>query len=85
MIIQAALLGLLGGIARSCVGLLKASRTKVKIKWKKFFISLICSAIIGATAGILFFEDYRFSVIAGYAGTDLLENIYKITFKKKQL
>lgn len=85
MIIQGALLGLLGGLARIAVGILKSRISKVKFKWKTVLISFICSAIVGSTAGILFNEDYKLSIIAGYAGTDLLENIYKIAFKKKQL
>lgn len=85
MIIENALLGALGGLARSCVGLLKALRNNVKIEWAHTAVTIIASAIIGSAAGIVFDSDYRYSVIAGYIGTDLLENTLKIILKKTQL
>ncbi len=80
-----ALLGMLGGTARACVGLMKASRSKTKIKWSKVLFTLVASAIIGATTGLLFDSDYKISIIAGYIGTDLLENSIKIIAKKQQI
>lgn len=82
MIVEAAVMGLLGGVARAAVGLIKAIQAKRKIKWTYACITVLCSAVIGATAGIIFDSDPKLSVIAGYAGTDLLENFYKISFKK---
>ena len=78
-------LGLLGGLARACVGLLKAIRNKKKIVWKYTAISILASGIVGAAAGALFDSDTKMSIIAGYIGTDLLENTYKIIFKKEQI
>jgi fluoride ion exporter CrcB/FEX len=77
-----ALMGILGGAARACVGLIKASRTKTKIVWSKIFFSLVTSVIIGAATGLLFDSDYKISLVAGYIGTDLLENSIKIITKK---
>lgn len=85
MIWESMALGLLGGTARACVGLLKALRTKAKIKWQYTLVTILTSAIIGAAAGILLDSDAKMSVIAGYIGTDLLENTYKIITKKQQL
>ena len=82
MILEAAGMGLLGGVARAAVGLIKALRTKRKIKWMYALITVVCSAVIGATAGLLFDSDPKLSIIAGYAGTDLLENMYKIMVRK---
>jgi len=77
-----AVLGMLGGATRACVGLLKAMRSKTKIKWSKVLFTIITSAIIGATTGLIFDSDYKISLIAGYIGTDLLENTIKIIAKK---
>ena len=85
MLIQYALLGALGGLARSCVGLLKALRNGTQIDWAHTTVTIIASAIIGSAAGILFNSDYKYSVVAGYIGTDLLENFAKIILKKSQL
>ncbi len=85
MIWEFAALGLLGGIARACVGLLKAMRNDVEIVWSYSLVTIIASGIIGAAAGMIFNSDVKISVIAGYIGTDLLENTYKIIFKKKQI
>ena len=82
MILESIGLGLLGGIARACVGLLKAMRNNVEIVWSYTAITVIASGIIGAAAGALLNSDAKMSVIAGYIGTDLLENAYKIAFKK---
>jgi len=82
---ESAALGLLGGVARASVGLLKAMRNDVEIVWTYTLITVIASGVVGAAAGILFDSDARMSVIAGYVGTDLLENTYKIIFKKTQL
>ncbi len=84
MIWESAALGLLGGIARACVGLLKAMRNDVEIVWSYTAVTILSSGIIGAAAGAMFDSDIKFSVIAGYVGTDLLENAYKIAFKKKK-
>lgn len=82
MIWEAAALGLIGGIARACVGLLKAMRNDVEIVWTYTAITILCSGVIGAAAGMLFDSDVKLSVVAGYVGTDVLENTYKIIFKK---
>ena len=84
MIIESIALGLLGGLARACVGLLKAMRNDVKIVWSYTLTTIIASGIIGAAAGTLFNSEASMSVIAGYVGTDLLENAYKIVLKKKK-
>ena len=78
-----AVLGMLGGATRACVGLLKATRSKTKIKWSKVLFTIVASAIIGATTGLIFDSDYKISLIAGYIGTDLLENTIKIIAKKE--
>ncbi|MBI5797481.1 hypothetical protein HZA98_01095 [Candidatus Woesearchaeota archaeon] len=83
MLTQALGLGLLGGLARACVGLLKALRNDVSIIWSYTLITIIASGIIGAAAGVLFDGYASYALIAGYIGTDILENAYKIIFKKQ--
>lgn len=78
-----AILGMLGGAARASIGLVKAFRTKTKIKWSKVLFTLITSIIIGAASGLLFDSDYKISLVAGYIGTDLLENSIKIITRKQ--
>jgi len=71
------LMGLVGGAVRGVVGLLKALSLKRKILWSYYLITLIVAMIIGIFTGIIFSFDYRLSLLAGYAGTDILEGIYK--------
>tara|TARA_Y100000310_G_C20593552_1_gene769345 strand:- start:198 stop:449 length:252 start_codon:yes stop_codon:yes gene_type:complete len=74
--------GALGGLARGCVGILKAYRKKEKLSWKYFFITVFSSAVVGCVAALLVTQDYRFAVLVGYAGMDVLESGYKIYNKK---
>ncbi len=79
----AALFGFVGGITRACVGVLKnKAYRKKRFKITYFLWTVILSGIIGMFCGLFFISDYRFTLLAGYAGTDLIEGIYKI-FRKK--
>ena len=72
-----ALLGGIGGLTRGLIGLLKALSLKRRIIWGYYFITVLVAFIIGIFIGIIFNFDYRLSLLAGYAGTDILEGIYK--------
>lgn len=72
-----ALLGGTGGLVRGFVGLLKALSLRRRILWGYYVITVVVAAIIGIFVGIIFNFDYRVSLLAGYAGTDILEGIYK--------
>ncbi|OIO64742.1 hypothetical protein COY28_06355 [Candidatus Woesearchaeota archaeon CG_4_10_14_0_2_um_filter_57_5] len=76
-LLSAAAMGLVGGITRSCVGILKATRAKRKFSTDYYILTLVASAIVGATAGMLVGADYRLNILAGYAGTDVLEGLAK--------
>ena len=76
-IVFAGLLGAIGGLTRGVVGLLKALSLKRRIMWGYYLITLVIAVIIGAFIGIIFDFDPRLSLLAGYAGTDILEGIYK--------
>ncbi len=83
--LQAALFGFIGGLARACVGFLKYKLDpKIKgFKLQAILFTLIASGIIGLFAGLFFPTDLKLSLLAGYAGTDFIEGLYKI--RKKQL
>ena len=78
------LLGCLGGIARSITGLIKAKITKRRIFWKYWLVTTAIAGIVGTSMGILLGFDWRLSILAGYAGIDLIEGIYKI-FKGQKI
>lgn len=80
------LAGFLGGIIRGLIGITKylnatpSKRRKVRKDW--IILSLLSSGGMGLMAGVFIAEDIRFALVAGYAGTDLLESIFKIKMKK---
>ncbi|MDO8517422.1 MAG: hypothetical protein Q7S33_04850 [Nanoarchaeota archaeon] len=76
-IVLAGLLGGIGGLTRGVVGLLKALSLRRKILWNYYAITVLVALIIGIFTGIIFNFDPRLSLLAGYAGTDIIEGIYK--------
>ena len=76
-IFLAGLLGGIGGLTRGVVGLLKALSLRRRILWMYYGITVAVALVIGVFIGIIFDFDYRLSLLAGYAGTDILEGIYK--------
>jgi len=76
-VIIAGLLGGVGGLTRGVVGLLKALSMRRRILWGYYLITVLVAVIIGVFVGIIFDFDPRLSLLAGYAGTDILEGIYK--------
>jgi fluoride ion exporter CrcB/FEX len=77
ILVLSALLGGVGGLTRGVVGLLKALSLRRKILWNYYFITVLVAIIIGVFIGVIFDFDPRISLLAGYAGTDILEGIYK--------
>ena len=77
VVVFAGLLGGIGGLTRGVVGLLKALSLRRKILWGYYAITVLVAIIIGIFVGIIFNFDTRLSLLAGYAGTDILEGIYK--------
>ena len=76
-IFLAGLLGGIGGLTRGVVGLLKALSLRRRILWGYYCITVLIALIIGIFVGIIFNFDTRLSLLSGYAGTDILEGIYK--------
>ncbi|MDI9325324.1 MAG: hypothetical protein QM526_00850 [Alphaproteobacteria bacterium] len=71
--------GAFGGLIRGLVGLTKhfqESRKKY-FQFSKLFYTVLVSAIVGAVAGNLVIGDWRLVVIAGYAGSDFIQGLYK--------
>ncbi|MEK6840822.1 MAG: hypothetical protein AABX79_02620 [Nanoarchaeota archaeon] len=76
-VVLAGLLGGIGGLTRGLIGLLKALSLKRRILWNYYAITVVIAVVIGIFTGIIFDFDTRLSLLAGYAGTDILEGIYK--------
>jgi len=81
--LTAAGFGFFGGVVRGLVGLMKLNRFTLTFRWKYFAFTVVVSAIIGMFAGMLVNADYRVSMLAGYAGIDLIEGMYKAFLRKK--
>lgn len=84
-VLLAAIFGMTGGIARAFVGLLKYRIPPKKGKFRPgaIIFTIIASGVIGLFAGLLVATNYTLSLLAGYAGTDFIEGIYKIRKKQK--
>jgi hypothetical protein len=76
-IVLAGFLGGIGGLTRGVVGLLKALSMRRRILWFYYLVTVLVAVIIGVFVGIVFNFDTRLSLLSGYAGTDILEGIYK--------
>jgi len=78
--------GLLGGLLRGLMGVAKTLITKkdATIHYGYLFLSLIVSMTVGVIAASLWPEsDLKLAILAGYAGSDFLESLYKLKFKQK--
>lgn len=76
------LTGLVGGLVRGLVGIIKQTSNpdEFKIHWKYFGLTMLVSGIVGVVSGIIADGDWRISLLAGYAGTDFLESLYRLRF-----
>jgi hypothetical protein len=74
------LAGFSGGIVRGLVGFVKNKTIEKADHFKPqyFLITILISGVVGATAGILADTEWQVSFLAGYAGTDFIESLYKI-------
>lgn len=88
------LAGFVGGIVRGLVGYVKyfTSYKNVKFDWVYFLIIVGISGAVGLTCGWLVsgivdkaVMNGFYAFIAGYAGGDFIENVYKIILKKPSL
>jgi uncharacterized membrane protein YeaQ/YmgE (transglycosylase-associated protein family) len=72
--------GFLGGIIRGLVGFVKNKTIEKANHFKQtyFLATIAISGIVGAAVGILADTEWQVSFLAGYAGTDFIESLYKI-------
>jgi hypothetical protein len=75
--------GFCGGIIRGLVGFVKNKTLEKANHFKQayFLTTILISGIVGASAGILADTEWQISFLAGYAGTDFIENLYKIKLR----
>lgn len=77
------LAGGFGGLVRAMVGITKSQTfdpNKFQFQWKQFAFSIIVAVIVGQMAGLISGADWRMSLLAGYAGSDFIESLYKLKF-----
>ncbi len=79
-----ALFGLIGGIARALLGLLKHYRISKKTKFKINYlaITIVVSGFIGMFVSLTVTSSYTLSLVSGYVGIDVVDNLIKIYRKK---
>jgi len=77
--------GLLGGALRGLMGIAKSLilKKEEQINYGWFFVSVAVAMAIGVFAATFMEGDFRIALLAGYAGSDLLESIVKLKFKEK--
>jgi len=78
--------GLIGGLLRGLLGIAKTLITKKEssINYPYFFLSLAVSMTVGVIAASFWPNgDFRIALLAGYAGSDFLEGLFKLKFKQK--
>lgn len=81
ILLSSVLFGILGGLVRGIVGVAKymeQNRKNQAIDPKYLLFSLAVAGLVGGIAGALIENDRSFAFLAGYAGTDFLEGLYKI-------
>ena len=80
--------GFAGGLIRACVGILKwQTRTPTRrMNFSSQYISatVLLAGMLGVVSGLYIGNDPRFAVLAGYAGTDFIEGLYKAKFRKRK-
>ena len=65
---------------------IEASPSKKKIIRKDYLaVTLMSSGGLGLMVGVFIADDIRFALLAGYAGADFIENLYKIRMKKMEI
>ena len=79
------LAGFTGGIVRGLVGFVKNKTIEKADHFKPqyFLITILISGIVGVAAGALADIEWQVSFLAGYAGTDFIESLYKIKIGQK--
>jgi len=86
--IEVFLAGFMGGLIRALVGVTKyisaTPAKKRKVRTDYLILTLLSSGGLGLLAGAFIADDVRFALLAGYAGTDFIEGLYKIKMRQKE-
>lgn len=79
------LMGAAGGAVRSLVGVVKRLETAggPPVRFGYAVFSVLVAAAAGALAGALAEGDWRLAAVAGYAGSDFLDNLCKIAIARR--
>ena len=75
--------GILGGLARLFIDLIKNYQLKKKLDLNKFGFYIILLIAFGAFCGIVFGFAKQLSFLGGYSGLDLIDGNYKHFRRKK--
>lgn len=71
-----------GGMLRGFVGVSKSLKTGKKMNGWYFISFVLLSSVVGVFAGAIIGGSWTISFLAGYAGSDLLESLYKYRLLK---
>lgn len=75
--------GMVGGLIRGATGISKNVVVgKKAMNLPRLLYTIMISIVVGAIAGTLTGGDWRIALLAGYAGSDLLEALYKTRLLK---
>ena len=79
--------GFLGGVIRGLVGIAKEIRgspqKKRNIRPDYILVTIFAAGGLGLLVGVFIANDVRFALLAGYAGADFIESLFKIKMKKR--
>ena len=74
--------GVLGGLARALYGLLKSVSAGRRFRPGYFLLTLVTGGVLGGVTGLLFDSDPMVCALAGYVGSDVLENVAVMALPK---
>ncbi len=77
--------GLIGGALRGVMGIAKTLVTKKEeqINYGWLTTMILIAMAIGIIAATFMGGGFEIALLAGYAGSDLLESLFKLKFKEK--
>jgi len=83
--IMLGLFGGIGGLTRATIGMLKALRRGESFIPLYYFLTGLIAWILGVFSGSIFGGSWQIALLAGYAGTDMIEGAIKALKKTNTL